>query len=96
MPFLSKRRYLISYSDLSKSMVESGPLRDVGATSVRSVSNFVFLDFLHLALFNTLFHRRGFLDEAARERNCQVDFQPPRRALTIEARELEASAISTT
>jgi hypothetical protein len=59
--------YIISHSDLSKSVVESESLRDVGATRARSASIFIFFNFLCEALVSAVFCCRGFFDEAVCE-----------------------------
>jgi hypothetical protein len=94
MPSATKRGYIISHLDLSKSAVESKLLCGVGAAIACLASIFVFLDFLHGALASAVCYRQGFLDEVTRERGCLVDFQPPCRKSTVEARDLKASAVS--
>jgi hypothetical protein len=92
----TKRGYIISHSDISKSAVESEPPRGVGTMRVRSASTFVCLDFFHGALASAVFYRQGFVDEVARERDCRVDFQRSHAAMIVEARALEACPVSAT
>jgi hypothetical protein len=75
-PSSTKRGYIISHSDLSKSAVESDPLHGMGAARAHSASIFVLLHFLHGELVSAVFCHRGFIDEAARERDRQVDEMP--------------------
>jgi hypothetical protein len=63
---------MISHSDLTKSVVESDPPRGV-AVAMRLASIFIFLYFLCGASGITVFCRRGFVDEAARERGHRAD-----------------------
>jgi hypothetical protein len=99
-PFLTKRGYIIYYSDLSKSAVESEPSRGVGVASVHSASTFVVLDFLLGALVSKVFGRSCFFDEVTHERDCRAneppaqDFWLPRSKSTIDAWELETLVVS--
>jgi hypothetical protein len=64
-PSSTKRGYMISHSDLSKSATESDPPRSVGVARARLASILVFQDFLREALVNAVVCHRGFIDEAA-------------------------------
>jgi hypothetical protein len=72
-PSSTKRGYIISHLDLSKSVAENEPPHGGGASSVRSMSTFVFLDFLHGALASAGFCRRCFCGEVDRERDDRAD-----------------------
>jgi hypothetical protein len=67
MPSSTKRDYIISHIDLSKSAAKSELPRGMGAARTRSASIFIFSYFLLGALASTVFYHRGFLDEVARE-----------------------------
>jgi hypothetical protein len=101
-PSSTKRGYIISHSDLSKSAAKSDPPRGVGATRARSASIFVFLDFLRGALVSVVFCRRGFIDEDTCEWDHRADemsardLRPSRMESVVNARELEAYAVNIT
>jgi hypothetical protein len=101
-PSSTKSCYIISHLDLSKSAAKSKPPRDVGAARACSASIFTFFNFLHKPLIRAVFCHRGFFDEAVRKRDGWLDETPvhdsqtSHRVSTVDAQELEASAVNAT
>jgi hypothetical protein len=102
-PSSMKHGYIISHSNGSKSATKSRPPHGGASVEVSSITDFfVFFNFLCGALSLSGFCHRDLRGGVVAERQCRVDelilqdFRQPCGASTIDTRELEASAVSTT
>jgi hypothetical protein len=99
-PSATKRGYIISHSDLSKSAMESESPQGAGISKAHSTSTFAFLDLFCGAPFGAIFCHRVFFIEVNYEQSSRMDesltqdFHPSHGASTAGTWELEASLLS--
>jgi hypothetical protein len=94
-PLASKRGYIISHSDLSKSANQSEPSQGTGAPKEWLTSTFVFLDLIRGVSVSAAFYHQVFFifrtDESPKH-----NFWPPCGASIAGVQELKASALIAT
>jgi hypothetical protein len=92
-PSATKRGYIISHSDLSKSAIETEPSWGADAAKARSTSTFALLDLFCRTSVGAAFCRQVFLIFWV-GKSLKRDLRPSSGTLIACMRELEASALS--